>query len=142
MNQVWQLAPEQRLKEWRKLRKEIENMDDDKCLDILNEWWSSAPLSTRVIDPYDNDNWPDPWKLLHNGDLDENVIGLGMAYTLELIGWECDLLLVQSVEKGMLRLIIVVDDDKVLNYNHNEIVTIEVLDELEIIKKWESSELT
>jgi hypothetical protein len=65
-----------------------------------------------------------------------------MAYTLELIGWECELLLVQSVEKGMLRLIIVVDEDKVLNYNHNEIATAEVLDDLEIIKKWESSELT
>jgi hypothetical protein len=142
MNQVWQLAPEQRLKEWRKLRKQIEDMDDDECLDILNEWWSSAPLSSRVIDPYSNEHWPDPWKLLYNGDLDENVIGLGMAYTLELIGWECELLLVQSVEKGMLRLIIVVDEDKVLNYNHNEIATAEVLDDLEIIKKWESSELT
>lgn len=138
----WQLAPSERLKEWRKFRKHLETLDDEDCVAQIIDWWSTAPLSTRVIDPFDNTHWPDPWQLLYNGEYDENIISLGIAYTLELLDWECEVLLVQNTEKGFLNLVILVDDDYVLNYTYNKVEPSSVLSDVEILKKWDSSELT
>lgn len=142
MNNIWQDPPELRLKEWRKFRKQLEELEDTECLQQLTEWWSYAPMSARVIDPYDNEHWPDPWKLLFNGEYDENIISLGICYTLELMDWENTLMLVQHRKKGTLGLVVCVDNEYVLGYNHNTVDDAEILQEFEILKKWESSELT
>ena len=139
---IWLQAPAERLKSWRRFRKSLEDLNDDECLEKLAQWWSSAPLSSRIIDPYDESHWPNPWDLIYNGEFDENAIGLGIAYCLELIDWECELLLVQSKEKSFVRLIILVDDEYVLNYTYNKVEPSSVLSDVEILKKWKSSELT
>jgi hypothetical protein len=92
------------------------------------EWWKYTPVSNRVIDAYDNSNWPDPWELLHKGDFDENAVALGIGYTLHLMGYPCDILLVQNREKHFLRLIVLVDEIHVLNYTYGVIENKNVLD--------------
>lgn len=140
----WLLSPDQRLRDWRKFRKELDTVNDDlQCLKNLVEWWKLAPVATRVVDPYDSNDWPDPWELLYNGNYDENVIAIGMAQTLELIDWPCELLLVQDTKKSFLGLIVSVDEEFILNYTYGIVEDYDqVMRDCEILRSWKSSELT
>lgn len=143
MSNIWQISPSQRLKEWRSLRKQLDDIDDD--LEVLNkllDWWRTAPVTTRVIDPYNNEGWPDPWELIYNDLYDENVVTLGICYTLEYIDWPCTLQLIQCNEKNEVKLVIVVDDEHVINYNYGNIELIENIAHCDIIDSWESSDIT
>lgn len=141
----WQVSvsPRERLKLWRTMRQQLENIEDDvEVLNTLCEWWKNAPTSVRVIDPYDNKDWPDPWELIYNDQFDDNVIALGMCYTLELSGWPCTLQLIQCNKKNEIKLIINVDDEYILNYTYGQVDLVESVAHCEILHSWESSELT
>ncbi len=139
---VWQMSSDQRLKEWRVFRNEILEIDDDiKVLKLVADWWKLAPISTRAIDVYDDSTWPNPWDLIHKGELDENAIALGMCYTLQLIDWPCTLQLIQDNEQNEIKLIILVDDEHVLNYTYNEVIDNTTISHCSIINQWESSDL-
>jgi hypothetical protein len=140
----WLLSPDQRIRDWRKFRKELDTVNDDlQCLKNLVEWWKLAPVATRAVDPYDSNDWPDPWELLYNGNYDENVIAIGMAQTLELIDWPCDLHLVQNTKQSFIGLIVSVDNEFVLNYTYGIVEDYDrVMTECVILHSWKSSELT
>ena len=73
--------------------------------------------------------------MLHQNDYDENVVSLGMAYTLHYSNISCRLLLVQNVEKSNIKLIVLVDNKYILNYNYNNIDTTDIVEkELEVLK--------
>jgi hypothetical protein len=141
MNQ-WQQEPTQRLKLWRRFRNDLNKLDDDDALQQLTDWWKTAPVAARVIDPYDNTNWPDPWELIYNDQYDENTVTLGMCYTLQLIEWPCTLQLVQCNQKNEIKLILLVDDKHVLNYSYGMICDVSEISHCEILHSWESNELT
>jgi len=139
---VWQMSSDQRLKEWRVFRNEILEIDDDiKVLKLVADWWKLAPISTRAIDVYDDSTWPNPWDLIHKGELDENAIALGMCYTLQLIDWPCTLQLIQDNKQNEIKLIILVDDEHVLNYTYNEVIDNTTISHCSIVNQWESSDL-
>lgn len=142
----WQLDPKELLKEWRRHRQELQSLDDEnddiRCLEMITDWWKMAPIATRVIDPYNSEDWPDPWELLHNKEIDENVVALGMAYTLELIDWPCRLELIQDIEKNQIKLIVSVDDEHILNYSYGTVDSFGAISNCEILRSWESHELT
>ena len=92
---------------WRTLRKEIQALDDLlPKLEVVMQFWKMAPISVRAIDPYNEGTWPNPWDLLHINEYDENVVSLGIAYTLHYSDIPCRILLVQSVEKSEIKLIV------------------------------------
>ena len=102
----WMEPPTKRLKKWRSFRQSI---DKTKLVDSLQElvnWFKTAPLSSRVIDVYDNTLWPGPWDLLYAGDMDENAIALAMAYSLQLADVNCEVLLVQDNKISFLGLVV------------------------------------
>lgn len=143
MNDVWQQSPKQRLKLWREFRLSLDNIDyEEDCLQSVINWWKSAPVGSRELDIYDKDTWPDPWQLIYTNALDENSITLGIAYTLHLIDWECDVLLVQNQEESWIRLIVLVDDCYVLNYTYGVVENKEILDDCTILEKYQTSQLT
>jgi hypothetical protein len=142
MNTVWQMSPQDILKEWRQFRKSIEHLDDRECLQKVVDWWKYTPISSRVIDPYDSKDWPDPWELMYSANFDENAIALGIAYTLHLMDWSCDLLLVQNTDNNFLGLVVSVDDQYILNYNYEFIESSDILEVCQILKKWNTNELT
>lgn len=142
MNHIWQASPEERLKYWRDFRKELEHLDDLECLQAVVDWWKMAPLSTRSIDPYYSDEWPDPWQLLYEGDFDENSIALGMAYTLHLMEWPCHIKLVQDINQSFLGLVVIVDDKHVLNYNYGSVDDHSVLTNSVVLESWPTEKLT
>ena len=138
MNGIWQLMPKERLTEWKAFRTELNELDDKsnaEYLQTLVDWWRLAPLSNRVIDPYNSED------LLWNGLYDENVIALGMAYTLELCEWSCDILLVQDAVHSRVGLVIRLNDTYILNHNYGIVDDVSVLDKCEILNTWYSGDL-
>ena len=86
MTNVFQLNYEARLKSWYDLRKSLEDSDiKTSCLAIDN-WWQTAPLVNHYLHPNDIDNWPGPWDLLVENNYCQISRGLGMVYTLQLVG--------------------------------------------------------
>lgn len=140
-NTVWQMSPSDRLKEWRYFRKKIAEKELFDAMQDVIDWWKLAPLSSRVLDIYDNSTWPDPWELLHNGEYDENSIALGMAYTLSLNDIPCNILLVQSRKESYLGLIVFVDEKYILNYTYGEINDKSILDDSEVLQTYNVKEL-
>jgi len=83
---VFQLNYEARLKSWYDLRKSLEDSDiKTSCLAIDN-WWQKAPLVNHHLHPNDIDNWLGPWDLLVENNYCQISRGLGMVYTLQLVG--------------------------------------------------------
>tara|TARA_B100000941_G_C28507502_1_gene558322 strand:+ start:4078 stop:4515 length:438 start_codon:yes stop_codon:yes gene_type:complete len=144
MDEVWQLPPKKRIQRWRELRKRIcEYSDLLEQLQVVLEFWRTTPIGTSTIDPFDESTWSTPWELLHQNDYDENVISLGMAYTLHYSNISCRLLLVQNVEKSNIKLIVLVDNKYILNYNYNNIDTTDIIEkELEVLKNIDVSALS
>jgi hypothetical protein len=139
----FQKSPRELLRDWRSFRKSLNDIDDDdQVLQLIVDWWKGAPISTRVIDPYDNKDWPGPWDLMHNNNFDENAIALGMAYTLQLIDWPCTICTIQDTKKSLLKMIILVDDLYILNYTYGEVENENKIRKSTILHSWESSELT
>lgn len=141
MNSVWQMTPSERLKEWRSFRFTLDDMDDDECLQAVVDWWKLTPLGKSDISIYESKDWPDPWELLWGTDHNEDSIALGVAYTLALTGWPCEVAFIQCQEKSFLGLVVIVDEQHVLNYTYGCVDNISILDNCEIITRWHSDTL-
>lgn len=141
MNNIWQESPKEKLKSWRKLRKEVSEQDDLDCLTNIINWWKMAPISARALDVYDSSTWPNPWDMLWKGSMDENSIALGIAYTLHHIDWECEVLLIQNTEESFVKLVVLVDNEHVLNYNYDSIENVSVLNNCHIIERIQTNQL-
>ena len=141
MKDAWQLSLKNRLQYWRSFRKEVETFDAASQLQAVLDFWKTTPLSSRVIDPYDISTWPDPWEMLRANVYDDNVVALGMAYTLHYSGTDCSILLVQNINTSEIKLIVLVDELHILNYNYNKIDTLKVIDEFEILTNTKVNEL-
>ena len=142
MKDTWQLSLKERFKRWRLLRTQINKLSsiDDK-INMVIDFWKSTPVSVRSIDPYDNSTWPSPWELLNENVYDENSISLGIAYTLQYSGTNCRLLLVQNVDNSEIKLIVLVDNMYILNYNYGSINTKDVMNEFNVLADIEVSTL-
>lgn len=98
------------------------------------DWWATAPLSANTIDVYDSNSWASPWDFIWAGNFDENSVALGMAYTLQLEELaECKLLLIQKKQGDVPRLVVLVDNYYVLNYNYKIVDHASVLKNCDIL---------
>ena len=86
MTNVFQLNYEARLKSWYDLRKSLEGSDIKTICLAVDNWWQRAPLVNHYLHQTDIDNWPGPWELLVENNYCQLARGLGMVYTLQLVG--------------------------------------------------------
>lgn len=83
---VFQLNYDTRLKSWYDLRTSLVEADTQtKCIEV-DKWWQRAPLVTHYLHPIDLPMWPGPWDLLNDNEYCQIARGLGMIYTLLLLG--------------------------------------------------------
>jgi len=83
---VFQLNYNTRLQNWYDLRQTLQNADNaTKCLEI-DKWWQPAPLVNHYLHPHEVEVWPGPWELLNDNEYCHLARGLGMIYTLLLLG--------------------------------------------------------
>jgi len=137
----WMAQPTERLKRWRSFRHSIDKKNLETSLQELVDWFKTAPLSSRVIDIYDNTHWPGPWDLLYAGNMDENAISLAMGYSLHLAEVDCEILLVQDRTESFLGLVVLVDKTWVLGYTYGEVEDSTILENCTIIANYYPAKL-
>lgn len=86
MTNVFQLNYETRLKSWYDLRKSLENSDIKTICLAIDKWWQYAPLVNHHLHLDEIETWPGPWDLLLENNYCQIARGLGMVYTLQLVG--------------------------------------------------------
>ena len=143
MHEFWQSSPKEKLKTWRAFRKSIVDLELDLKLQRVVDFWKTAPISSTSIDIYNESTWEKPWDLIWNGVFDENNTALAMAYTLHLENYaKCEIALVQNIEESFIKLVTIVDDDYLLNYEYGSICKMSRLDKCIVVKKIQVNELT
>ena len=124
MTNVFQLNYEARLKSWYDLRKSLEDSDIKTiCLEI-DKWWQRAPLVNHYLHQTDIDNWPGPWELLVENNYCQLARGLGMVYTLQLVGIkDIDFCIAIDDNSEEYPLVMVDSAKYVMNYYPNTVIS-------------------
>ena len=134
----WFLDKQGKLLAWREWRSQLSAMDTAYAFKEAAEWWKFVPLVNKTLDPWRTETWPTPWELISNGSFCQNAQGLGIFYSLVLGGIDCQLML--AVVDKQPRLMVLLNDNKLLNYYDGEVVDIDSVD-LQILQIWASSDL-
>ncbi len=76
-----------RLRAWHDLRTNLSQTQDIKqiCIEV-DAFWQRCPMSNYYLHPDDIETWPGPWELLSDNNFCYYARGLGMIYTLLLLG--------------------------------------------------------
>lgn len=129
MVNIFQTNYEARLRSWYELRQKLQNADiETKCVEI-DRFWQSAPLVNHHLHPYDVGNWPGPWELLSENTYCELARGLGMIYTLLLLGIDTIDFCIATDDNSEDVVLVLVDNAKyVLNYWPNMVLNIKSTD--------------
>ena len=122
---VFQLNYETRLQSWYDLRQSLQNADTQtKCIEI-DKWWQSAPLVNHYLHPHEISQWPGPWELLNDNEYCQLARGLGMIYTLLLLGVDdIDFRLGTDDNSEDIAVVLVDHAKYVMNYWPNMVVNI------------------
>lgn len=135
MINIFQLSYEARLRSWYELRQKFQNADiETKCVEI-DKFWQSVPLVNHYLHPYDVDNWPNPWELIAENTYCPLARGLGMIYTLLLLGInDIDFCLATDDNSEDVSIVLVDNAKYVMNYWPEMVLNIKSTD-FEIIKR-------
>ena len=117
----FQLSFPERLREWRDLRELLKNQNLEQQCVRVDSWWQRAPLVNHYLHPNDSANWPDPWTLLSDNEYCTVARGLGIMYTLTLIGVDNHQLCAATDEYGD-DIIIVTCDKYAMNWHPNTVL--------------------
>lgn len=116
-----------KLAEWRRFRDELETSSNP--LEQVAEYWAQAPFVNNYLSE-DPSDWPDPWQLILDNELDDLAIALGMCYTIKLTQRfnqsKCEIHKTVD-DKNRSRYFLIVDDHYVLNYDYRQVVGVEDL---------------
>jgi hypothetical protein len=86
MINIFQSSYENQLLEWCKLRNNLANSDLATISCEVDKFWQQVPLVNHYLHPVDLPKWPNPWELLVENTYCTIARGLGMCYTLLLLG--------------------------------------------------------
>ena len=122
---VFQLNYETRLQAWYDLRQSLKEADvQTRCAEV-DKWWQSAPLVSHYLHPHEVSVWPGPWDLLNDNEYCYFARGLGMVYTLLLLGITCVDFCVATDDNSEEVVIVLVDNAKyVMNYWPDSVLNI------------------
>ena len=126
---VFQLNYDTRLQHWYNLRQTLQNADIlTKCVEI-DKWWQSAPIVNHYLHPDFTNEWPGPWELLVENNYCTLARGLGMCYTLLLLGvTDIDFVLAKDDTGDEVALVLVDRAKYILNYWPNMVLNINLQD--------------
>lgn len=137
----WFTNRETRLLYWREWRKALKDLNSEQTIAEVAIWWKFVPMINHQIDVWNDSQWPTAWELVGTGEFCANAQGLGIFYTLVLLGIDCNLYLVQVKDQPIVKLMVVANGTKLLNYSTGEAVNFNA-HEMEILKTWSPSDLT
>lgn len=134
----WFTDKQGKLAAWRDWRLSLTDLDTDSAYQEVATWWKFVPMVTKTFDPWRQETWPDPWALIGSGSFCPSAQGLGMFYSMVLAKLECTLLLAMVEETP--RLMVILPDEKLLNYYDGEVVNIKDT-KMQILQTWTPSDL-
>ncbi len=137
----WFTDNQSRLLSWRDWRQQLNQSNNIDALSEIARWWKFVPLVNKVVDPWREETWPNPWELVGHGEFCSSAQGLGIFYTLVLMGIDCDLVLVQLQDNPETKLLVLTPDKKVLNYYDGEVIDIDST-RMQMLRIWHPSDLT
>lgn len=122
--------------EWKQFRNSLE--DSEQPLEDVAIFWAHAPFVNNYLSE-NSSNWPDPWELILDYDLDDLAITLGMCYTIKLTQRfnlsKCEIHKTVD-DKNQSKYFLIVDDQHVLNYDYRRVVGVEDLSKTPSIPLW------
>lgn len=122
---VFQLNYETRLQNWYDIRQSLKDADVKTICVEVDKWWQSAPLISHYLHPHEVSTWPGPWDLLNDNEYCYFARGLGMVYTLLLLGITCIDFCVATDDNSEEVVIVLVDNAKyVMNYWPDSVLNI------------------
>ena len=127
-----------RIEEWKHFRDYLEQ-SPTPYEDVAN-LWGRAPFVENYLDPRYPETLPDPWHILVDDRLDNIAICLGILYTFKLTerfkDAPCEILELKDPRDSEIIRLLVVDNNRVLNWNPREVVDINDLNGLKIKTLW------
>lgn len=126
---IFQSQYEIRLQNWYDLRKEVQDLSIQQQCVIVDKWWQNAPLVNHYLHPDFTNEWPGPWELLVENNYCTIARGLGMCYTLLLLGvTDIDFVLAKDDNGDEIPLVLVDSAKYILNYWPNMVLNINLQD--------------
>lgn len=120
---MFDLYGSQRLTAWKEFRDTLEQ-SEQPLQEVVN-LWNRAPFVSNYLNPDQPENWPNPWDLVLNSDLDSLAISLGMLYTIKLTqrftDSKCEIHTIASEDEKTQSYFLVVDEQHVLNFNYGQV---------------------
>lgn len=89
----WLKSPDDRLKQWREMRKEYNYESIKKLCDDVWTFWISSPDVSKTIDPYTISSWPTIWEIIKEGNTCKYSKSLAAAYNIFYINDEYDIVI-------------------------------------------------
>lgn len=127
-----------RLTAWKLFRDHLETAADP--LEDTAVLWSKAPLVSNQFSA-DPATWPDPWKLILDGEFDSLGIALGMLHTLQLTQrYKLHQFAIHMYQHEKNKEFVLTVNNMVLNWNPRTAITLAELPENTVFTKlWASS---
>lgn len=110
-------------KNWYRLRLSLEEKDiQNQCVEV-DKWWQQVPLVNHYLHTDFTHEWPDPWELLSENHYCTIARGLGIFYTLYLLGIR-DIEFVEAKDYNNEDVVLVLVDNAkyILNYWPNTVL--------------------
>jgi len=82
LENFWNLRVNDRLTQWKELRRTLDTLPIEQAVECLNQFWSRAPGVGYYLTPDDTTEWPDPWTLLAENYYCDVAKALGIVYTI------------------------------------------------------------
>jgi hypothetical protein len=128
---MFNLSADDRLSAWSQLRQSLETSETP--FEDVAKFWSSAPFIpyNRSVDPFNRHAWPTPWDIVVENRYDDFTKALMMAETCKLsTRFKNSSIVIQTMvdsSQNKSYNIVIVNEEKVLNYIDNEVVNAENL---------------
>lgn len=142
MTNIFLLDYYTRLRAWHKLKENLKDADLETICVEVDKFWQKCPILNHYLHPADTVDWPTPWELLSDNNYCMYARGLGMVYTLMLLGVK-DIDFVDCLDDNSENVcLVLVDRAKyVLNWYPNSVLNTR-LDEFTSIKYIDITPLT
>lgn len=120
---IFQGNYELRLQSWYDLRENIKYLDRQQQCVLTDNWWQKCPLVNHYLHPDFTNDWPGPWELLVENNYCTYARGLGMVYTLLLLGVnDVDFVEAKDDNSEDVALVLVDNAKYIMNYWPNTVV--------------------
>lgn len=118
----WETDKHTRMLMWRDWRNSLKELPNESLYQTIAEWWRMVPMSSGKLDVWNDKNWPTPWELITFTSFCNPGKGLGIYYTLALLGIESELILAQKDAETTL--LVRLEEEKLLNYYEGDVINV------------------